>query len=836
MSPCSTKAVPPMFLGYIRKYPLSRSFLTLAAAGLCVSPAFAQQLASNAMAPWINDEADLRDVEAEIDPRPLTLRDLEQLKGVNAVDKDILRTPLEAMYGERVEQDLTLFGYDLFHKGAKPSDRIPAGMAQDGYLLSGGDKLEIIFRGQENARKTYEVGSNGLLVIDTLTPLNAAGRTLGEIRKTLEEEASRLHNLSIHVSLAEARQIDVLVIGDVAQPGRKSLNAYHTVLDALQQAGGINKTGSLRRVKMVRAGKSQFIDLYNVMMQGGEAADTRLQDGDRLIVPPVGPTVAVTGAVKRPAIYEIRKGDNLSAMEMLGLAGGVLAPGSNRFIRLALTNTGEEIVEDIDTPAKRQFGDGSILNVAQAIAKRGSNITLSGAGRETGEHDLKKAKSLSELIGSQSAFGDNVYPLLGVIERRDSKTLTKSLVEFSPRQVLEKTFDTPLSEGDVVHLFTIGQIHNLGKKTSSEPLLKKVSASATTDNVIQDGYIVSFLQERSAFIRGAVRQPGAYPVAKDTSLETLLAVAGGATIEANADNIEVTTRLIPADESADAMAPNRINVSLSKDNAAQIKIAPGDTVRVMQKFNRVEEQSITLLGEVKNPGKYDLLPGDTMMSLLERAGGLTDIAYPDGVIFSRASERKQEESRYKSTAQELEMQLATAMKQNDKDKKPDVNAIGMTQGLIAQLKNAEAVGRITVEADPGVLSHDPDQNILLEGGDKIYMPRRPLTVRVGGEVLSPASLQFRKGKDADNYIDEAGGPTYYADMDRAFVVYPDGSAQPLSVSAWKQSITMIPPGSTIIVPRDPKPFDFLESAEKISTILANIALTGFYIDDLGDDD
>jgi protein involved in polysaccharide export with SLBB domain len=146
------------------------------------------------------------------------------------------------------------------------------------------------------------------------------------------------------------------------------------------------------------------------------------------------------------------------------------------------------------------------------------------------------------------------------------------------------------------------------------------------------------------------------------------------------------------------------------------------------------------------------------------------------------------------------------------------------------------VGRITVQADPSILTSDPEQDILLEGGDKIYIPRRPLTVRVGGEVLSPAALQFRKGKDAETYIEQAGGTTYYADKDRAFVVYPDGSAKPLSVSAWKQSVTMIPPGSTIIVPRDPKPFDFLESAETISTILANIALSGFYIDDLGDDD
>jgi len=823
--------------------------MVFALVGLCPHSSLAQQLATNGFAPWMDQDA--REVpdktpdtdNQDIDPKPLTLKDLEKMgldspaNASNTIDlPSTSLTPLEIMYGGRAEQTVQLFGYDLFGNRKPLSNDLPAGMVQDNYILSSGDKLEIVVRGQENARKTYEIDTQGMLITDDLSPVTAAGRTLGDVRKELEDDSNRLHNVEIHVSLASARQIDVLVIGEVAEPGRKTLSAFHSVLDALQQSGGIRKTGSLRRVKLVRDGKSQFIDLYSVMMQGGSNADTRLHDGDRLIVPPIGPTVAVVGAVKRPAIYELRQGENLSALEMLGLAGGVLAPGSNRFIRLSLTTDGRENVDDVEDPSKRQFGDGSILNVAQAQEKRKQNITLSGETRDPGEHDIRKAKKLSDLIGTENMFGDSVYPLLGVIERHDTKTMTKSLVEFSPRQVLNHDFDTPLAEGDIVHLFSMEQIRSLGGKMSSEPLLKQ--AAFTPDeakkNRIDDEYIASFLQERAAFIRGAVRQPGAYPVAKDTTLETLIAAAGGPTIEANTDNIEVTSRLVPVDESEDATAPNRLNVSLGTNAAT--KISPGDTVRVNQKFNRVEEQSVTLLGEVKNPGKYDLQPGDTMMSLLKRAGGLTDIAYPDGVIFSRASERKQEESRYKAEARDLEMKLASSMQSEDKDKKPDPTQVSAAQGLIAQLQDAKAVGRITVEADPGVLSQDPDQDILLEAGDKIYLPRRPLTVRVGGEVLSPAALQFRKGKSARDYIDEAGGTTYFADMDRAFVVYPDGSAKPLAVSAWKQSVTMIPPGSTIIVPRDPKPFDFLESAEKISTILANIALTGFYIDDLGDND
>lgn len=811
---------------------------------LCVvagMPVRAQQLASASYsAPFMEEDTAPRPPDEDIEPKRLSLADLEMLTGGpgNAAHtpQTASQTPIETMYSDRAEQSLALFGYDLFNAGEKPSARIPAGRVQDNYVLGNGDKIEITIRGQENERKIYEINSQGELVTDNLSTVTVSGKTLGQVRKTLEEEAARLHNIEINVSLSAPRQIDILVIGDVEKPGRKTLTAFHTILDALQESAGVRKTGSLRQIKLVRGGKSTPVDLYAVLMQGGAGADMPLRDGDRIIVPPIGSTVAVSGAVKRPGIYEIRKGESLSTLEMLGMAGGVLAPGNNRFIRLSLNNDGRETVEDVSEPMKKLFGDGGLLTVSQAREKRTDNIELSGHTREPGEHDFKKAKTLSELIKNEQVFGDSLYPLIGVIERHDKKSLTKTLIEFSPRGVLQKNSDLPLNEGDVVHLFSMQQIRNLGQNVAKEPLLKNVAYNNKNDqesSEIKDGAIASFLEERAAFVRGAVRQPGAYPVSRDTTLDALISVAGGVTIEANTDNVEVTSRLVPVDEDDDSIAPNRRSASLSEAN---IGISPGDTVRVNQKFNRVEEQSVTLLGEVRNPGKYDLMPGDTMLSLLERAGGVTDIAYPDGVIFSRASERKQEESRYQAQARDLEVKLAEMMRSEDKDKKPDAAQISAAQSLIAQLKEAKAVGRITVEADPSILTADKEQDILLEGGDKIYIPRRPLTVRVGGEVLSPAALQFRKGKGAEDYIDEAGGTTYFADKDRAFVVYPDGSAKPLSVSAWKQSINMIPPGSTIIVPRDPKPFDFLESAETITTVLANIALTGFYLDDLGNDD
>ncbi len=780
-----------------------------------------------AMAPWMDEEVELRDIGA----KPLSIEDLEG--PMETPD----RSALEKAYSERIVDELRQYGYNIFADAA-PADAKPTGTVSDDYVLSAGDKIDIVLRGQQNLRTTLTVDSKGLLILDDFPPITAASRTLGDIRRDFETEAADTHNTQIYVSLSGIRQIGVLVVGHVNEPGRKTLTAFNTVLDALSEAGGIEKTGSLRRVKLIRDGKSYFIDLYHLLMKSGGRADMLLQDGDRIIVPPIGPTLAVGGFVKRPGIYEIRDDEILSLKDMLGLGGNVVTPGKNRFLKLDYAPDGEETVQDISDKKLKAFRDGSILMVSQAQAARSEAVTLSGHTREPGTRDIKKAQKLSDLITDTKVLGDDIYPLLGMIERRDTQQLTKKLVPFSPQQVLTGTYEEKLEGEDKVLLFSNAQIRALFQEREQDKLLHEASmTNAPQKDSITDPLVKSFLEERSAFIRGAVRVPGAYPVADGTTLGSVLAVAGGLTLEANKGNIEVTSRLpVQNDEEDRTAGTQRFTVNVEQHDPDSVLIGAGDTVRVNQTFKRVEDQSVALIGEIAHPGRYDLMPGDTMLSLLDRAGGLSPYAFPSGAIFSRASERKREKNRFEAQARDLELKLASALQATDKDEKPDMAQVAAMQSLIAEMKNAKAVGRITVETDPGVLLSDPDQDILLESGDKIFIPKRPLTVRVAGEVLSPAALQFRKDKDARDYISEAGGTTYYADRDRAFVIYPDGSAQPLRTSNWEHKAVMIPPGSTIIVPRDPKPFNFLEGAERISQILANLAISGLYIDAIGDDD
>ena len=772
----------------------------------------------------------------DITPKRLSLADLEKLTSGQSLNEDPVnssylaasaptgkKSTLEELYAGRIVDEPAQFGYDLFDNAgaAAITDRIPAGVIQSDYVLSAGDSLTVTFRGQVNKRRNYTIDRQGKLIIDDLPPITAAGRTLGKLENDLSKQVNTLHNTEIFVSLNGVRQINVLIVGHVHKPGRQTLTAFHNILDALNASGGIQKTGSLRKIKLVRKGRSHFIDLYQLLMASGTGADKILRDGDRIIVPPIGPTMAVTGSVKRPAIYEIKQGEKLSLHQALGLSGGVLTPGQNRYIKMEYTSSGSETIQDVSTPAAKIFGDGTVLSVAQSKQKQASAVTLKGHTRQPGTHDLKKSRTLSGLINDEKVLGNDIYPLIGVIERRDPKQLTKKLVAFSPYQVLHKKFDQKLSEGDVVKLFSMAQIRDLDE---TKPLLRNASLSVSENNVIDDPITRAFLTERAVFARGAIRQEGAYPVTDNSTLENILAVAGGIALEGNPESVEITSR-----------GEGRRIINTTYESAASVTLKAGDTVRVNQKFHKIHDQSIMIIGEVHHPGRYDLAPGDTLSTLVARAGGLTAQAYPDGALFSRASERSAEENRYKSQAQDLELKLAASLQQIDDDKQPDLAQINATKSLITQLKNARAVGRITVEADPASLSVNPAQDILLETGDRIYIPKRPMTVRVAGEVLNPAALQFQTGKDPMTYIREAGGTSHFADKNRTFVIYPDGSAQPLNVSSWNHSTAMIPPGSTIIVPRDPKPFDFLESAGRVSQMIANLAISGLYIEAIGDD-
>lgn len=759
----------------------------------------------------------------------------------NSVITTTASSELEKLYSGRLREPIEQFGYDLFP--STPQEPSSAAV-QDSYILEPGDEISILLRGTKSANLTTTIGDDGLLVIDNLAPINAAGKSLKAVRDEVISLTKDIYNTDLFLSVSRTRRLTVTVSGNVTQPGQVTLSTYNTVLDALGAVGGVKKTGTLRQIKLIRNNQTAILDLYGVLIYGSSTTDISLRDGDRIVVTPIGPTLAISGAAKRPAIYEILPANRsiwkedgavsqkLTLGDMLDLSGGAVLPSKTRYVRLDLENKSVDSVSEVTNSYERIFGDGDILLINQSgLANqnlKSGSIELSGETPQAGLYAIAETPSLAYLLKDEAALGSNIYPLIGVVQRWNAGQLSKELIAFSPLQIISHKNDVTLHESDVVILFSRDDI--LDFKTPEEldaPEEETKPKRKQSSKLPED--IKNFLIEHAVFLRGSIRAAGTYPIANETTLDDLLSVSGGASLEANIRNIEITQPR--ADKSS-----QRTQVNLTSTPASLISLHPGDTIRVGQNFRRIEDRHVLLTGEVKNPGTYDLIAGDTLSSLIKRAGGITDEAYPKGTIFSRKSERLREEQRYKSQARTLEFNLAATLQENQPDKKPNDQEIALARNLIAELKGANVLGRITVEADPSLLDAHPDLDILLESGDRIFIPKRPLTVRVAGEVLSPAALQFRTGKNPRDYINEAGGFAYSADQDRSFVVYPDGSAQPLSVSAWNYKAAMIPPGSIIIVPRDPKPLTFMDGAKDLSQILANLATAAIFADDIANGD
>ncbi len=276
---------------------------------------------------------------------------------------------LESMYSARADQKLEQFGYDLFGVPApetrKNLDRLAnagAGMeaAQDEFMLHPGDELEVTFTGQRNNRGLYKINPQGLLALPGMPPIPAEGRTVGQVRISVAAAARNLHNTDASVSLSSVREIGVTVVGHVRRPGRQGLTVFHTVIDALVQAGGVAKDGSLRQIKLVRGGGASVIDLYAVLM-GSTGPDLQLRDGDRIIVPPIGPTLAIAGGVRRPGIYEID--GKITLQQALDFSGGALAPERSNFLELK-GDHGK--VTQIHDPATASFAGGTVLLITRS--------------------------------------------------------------------------------------------------------------------------------------------------------------------------------------------------------------------------------------------------------------------------------------------------------------------------------------------------------------------------------------------------------------------------------------------------------------------------------------
>src|ERR1700704_2145552 len=301
----------------------------------------------------------------------------------------------------------------------------------------------------------------------------------------------------------------------------------------------------------------------------------------------------------------------------------------------------------------------------------------------------------------------------------------------------------------------------------------------------------------------------------------MIQLSGGVLRQADLSSVEVTSTQI--DSQSGMSRTIRTAYKGEVGDFQRVSLRPFDVIRLRPVFSDREDGHITVSGQVRYPGIFDITRGERLSSLIERAGGLTEIAYPYGAVFTRdraaATEREGHQREARAINAEI-ASLATSPNSNDRDK------VSFLTTLTQTIQGEPALGRITVTADPALLRVPPEFDIILEPGDSLVIPPRPATVTVTGEVLNSGSFQYQPGLDVRDYITVAGGVTQGADEGRLFIVLPDGSARPVAEN-WLTfgNSNIIPPGSTVVVPRDLRPFDLTTFLKDATQITSQVAIT-----------
>lgn len=860
-------------------------------------------------------------------------------------------SPLEQQYSQRGGRKLEQFGYDLRADRRLTATSLLNGAVPDDYVLGIGDELVVTLRGQVNSTTSVRVDREGRVVLPNMAPVSAAGRPFGEFRNDLTAQAQAAFlQTSVFVSVGSVRSIGVLVTGEVRAPGRYTLTSFSSLIDALSQANGIQKTGSLRSLRILRGSKSIPVDLYEVLLGSRTVNDLRLQDGDQIVVPAIGDTVAVQGDVVRPGIYEL-KSREAGLSGVLDLAGGAQRARGNRIDILRLDKSGRnQTIRDAAANAKVLAGDILLVELPRDA------IALEGAAERPGGRGLGQGKTLRDVLNEPYVLSSNPYLPLAVIDTEDPTTRQRRYIPVDLQRVMDGAMNITLRERDRVIVLSQADIRYLGSADvqavlrGEQPPSVKLAVDRTVTNEklamagaavnlggeetgqqaaqgsarrdraqpgamaavngydnrdrytqpqdrdetpegregdgtsrqrrligtyldpqsptgvrlvesdvecgglqtlaalasegLQQRYAVAlrtgsrksadtpvidirscpkvyhrhpdllpFLLEYAISIEGEVRFPGVYPVVPGAKADSVMRAVGGVTLDADSNAVEMTN---VTGERAGGLTLGQLN---------QATLNPGDVVRVSARVAKREVGVVKVAGEVVRPGRYDIKRGERLSELLRRVDGLTPEAYPYGAVFTRVRVREAEEAGFRRAALELEQSIPSVLASTSGQEAEQARqALPFLQGLIASLKSTRAVGRVVVEVDPTVLAARPEMDFVLEPGDELVIPKRPSHVTVSGEVLNPSSVMFKSGKTARDYITLAGGETSAAEASDAFVIYPNGESEPLRLGRFSDGSVPIPPGSTIVVPRDPQPFNFLSLTRTVVGLISDMAL------------
>lgn len=706
-------------------------------------------------------------------------------------------------------QTLTQFGSNLFTDsgdGFRPAVTVPV---PADYVLGPGDTMVVQLYGKENATHSLVVNREGQVQFPQIGPVNLAGLTFNKAQNVIENiVAEQKIGVKASITMGALRTIRIFVLGDVQRPGSFTVGSLSTLTNALFESGGVSKVGSLRNIQLKRNGQIETsLDLYDLLLHGDTSKDARLLPGDVIFVPPLGKTVAITGQVQRPAIYEIK--DALSAWELVQLAGGLTSTAhvsSAQLIRINDEGETNFLNIDLAKPGNRDFSlaNGDELTIPSTLEFVNNQITVSGHVKRPGDRAWRPNLRFSDVIKDPTALLPNPDIRIGLIQRFDPATLEVSVKIFAPEQAWanpQSSADPMLQKRDIVRLFDYRESRSEGLASLLEQLQNQANYNERTQTVA---------------ISGSVRFPGDYPLTSAMTTKDLIRLAGGLTESAMGTNGEITRYSIGENR-------QRTVEHILVDFAAKpALLQPGDTLQVKQIPLWKNKESVEIQGEVMFPGTYTIIPGETLTNLIARAGGLTMDAYPAGAIFTRGELRKLEAQRIAEFKGKLQSEIASQAVAGGDDA-PEID-VTEAESLLRNLDTLKPLGRMVIDL-PEILRQSGSADFKLEDGDSLIVPRFKPSVTVVGEVQYPTSHFYEQAYDAFTYIGRSGGFKKHADEGRVYIVKANGLVVQPPKSRWfRADDTKIAPGDTIVVPLETDKVDKLSLWAQVTEIMWQGAL------------
>ena len=693
---------------------------------------------------------------------------------------------VESLVGNIKSDDINInpgkkYGYEFF--SSMPTSLTAVGdlPLPNDYKISLRDQFTIILSGSKDAIFNLNVKLDGTILFPELGSISVAGLSFREVKEKLSSMVKQAYvGVNIDVSLQNLSAKKITIVGAVNTPGTYLVNPFSTITGALAYSGGISEIGSLRNIKLIRnTGEVFSFDLYDLLINGDRSNDITIEAGDTILINAAERFVKVSGAVNRPAIYEILDNETVNEIVSYALGFTNIANKSNISVDfLDLENT--SIVKKTIKNLNQSLNDALSVEVFNYLNVDTSNIRVIGAVGEPGFYDLTKYNNLNNLI-SDLEFVD-VYPWLGVLEQFDSENLIQSTILFS---LADK------SSYQNIKLLPNSKIHFADINNRS------FSVSEMAQTMIDD-YSLRLNHKQDSYV---------LPVFGEYYVKSFIDLLG--------------LDMSDVDEEATYINPLESEVIVKRYD---------DMSFVAKKYNTVSFRSpindlinVTISGSVDYPGNYTLKANSTIKDLYELVGDFKTEAFLDGVIFTRNSVRE----RQLKALEQSESAISKSLLLNIPDGQTNLD-ISVVQAL-AQSIEPENLGRIAGDFSPNSSATD---NTILYDGDNIIIPKKTTVINVVGEVLNPIAFEYSKKMTVQSAIKMSGGFQNSADKKRIYVIKANGMISKANRNVFMGNIELMP-GDTVVVPRkimisNPA----LKSLAPITQILSDLAFSAAAIDNL----